>query len=130
MQAAFHQGLDLARGAQFDGTRGRGMAVFRRLEAEPRDGHVGLLGGGADLVFRADQNRCNEALVACFNGRSDRLRIAGMDNGGQHRRHVAGIPQEALEPIMPLQRDLGHRHTAQDNFSDGAITVAVPVKTS
>ena len=44
----FHQGFDLAGRRQFDGARGRGMAMLRRFKAEPCDRKSGLLGGGSE----------------------------------------------------------------------------------
>ena len=94
VQRAFHQGLDLK-------TAGHRHCKLRRLHAVDRihDADAGkvqalFLGNRADALFRADQDRLDEARLACLERAAQGFRIAGVGDRDLNRREAVGNRQQ------------------------------------
>ena len=96
MKAALHQGFGLALAHEFDGLVGGVVAVRGGHEGECRDVQIRLGGRGADALGRPDQDRRDQAEPGRFHRAFERDPVAGVGDGGRHRRQLARRRQQTL----------------------------------
>jgi hypothetical protein len=70
-------------------------------------------GHGADLRFGAHQHRHDQAAPRRFQRAEQRVAVARVDHGAQHRRHALAALEQAREDIGVAQHDLGRGHVGE-----------------
>ena len=84
VQAALHQGFGVAGANQRDRECCGIVAVCGIDDADSGKVDGKLFGNGADAVFRANQNRFDDASLKCHHRPLERLFIAGMGDGSRN----------------------------------------------
>ena len=108
VQAAFHQGIDLAAQGHRDRRIGRGMAVRRIDDGDVREIDADLLRSRFDLRARADQRRCDEAQRGGRKGRLQRHGIGRMNHRDAQRRQAARCGDQTVVVRVCSERRRRH----------------------
>ena len=88
MQAALDQNRYRTADREFDSARGCGMTMGNILDRHVAEIDPCGFGRGADLRFRPDQQRVEQALLADLDRSQDCSGRAWVDDGGPNRREA------------------------------------------
>jgi hypothetical protein len=97
MQAALHDGIDIARARHAAGGVGGGMAVVDLDDWDATEVFVRLRRRRGDPGRRTDQHREDQLRPERLHGAAQGGRVAGMDNGGPHRLALGGKREQSIE---------------------------------